>query len=77
MKKQKPQKEINKEIKQQIKEILENNYIEDSPDLILDLFVQQKQDLIKDFTTGKRCLGCGEPKESNLTDWCGKCLEEK
>ena len=33
---------MKKEIKEKIKKILENNYIEDSPDLILELFKEEK-----------------------------------
>lgn len=33
-----------RKIKKQIKEILENNYIEDSPDLILELFKKEKEE---------------------------------
>ena len=37
---------------------------------------QQKQDLIKEFRTGKRCLNCGAKKDNNLSDFCSKCIEE-
>jgi len=40
---------MKKEIEEKIKEILENNYIEDSPDLILELFVQEKEKLLAEF----------------------------
>ena len=40
---------VKKEIEEKIKEILENNYIEDSPDLILELFVQEKEKLLAEF----------------------------
>jgi hypothetical protein len=35
-----------------------------------------KREWIKDLKQGKICIGCGRKKESNLSDWCGKCLEE-
>ena len=39
---------MKKEIRETIIEILKNNYIEDSPDLILELFDQEKEKLIHD-----------------------------
>jgi len=45
-------------------------------DLILVLIQKVRQEIIKEFTEGKRCLNCGGKKESKLTDWCDKCLEE-
>ena len=38
----KNKKGLKKEIKEEIKKILDNNYIEDSPDLILELFEKEK-----------------------------------
>ena len=40
---------MSKEIKEKIIEILENNYVEDSPDLILELFVQEREKLLAEF----------------------------
>ena len=39
---------MKEEIRETIIEILKNNYIEDSPDLILELFDQEKEKLIHD-----------------------------
>lgn len=37
----------------------------------------QYKKLIDEFTSGKRCLGCGKLLEKgHLSDMCGKCLEE-
>ena len=37
---------------------------------------EQREKIIKDFKEGKLCGWCGAKKETNLTDWCNKCLEE-
>lgn len=42
---------------------------------ILTALSDQKEELIKEFTEGNRCLGCGEQKEQDLSDTCGECLE--
>lgn len=47
---------MKKEIKEKIIKILKNNYIEDSPDLILELFEAERQRLIKKIKS-KRIKG--------------------
>ena len=54
------------EIKEKISDILKTNYIEDSPDLILELFEQEKQrGWNKGFLTGKKLekTRCQEEKQ--------------
>jgi len=35
-----------------------------------------RKETIQEMIEGKICMNCGGKKESNLTDMCGKCLEE-
>lgn len=37
---------------------------------------QTRLQILKEVKEGKICLNCGAKKENNLSDWCGKCLEE-
>ena len=46
-------------------------------DQILALLTKEKKKWVKQFQQGKICHNCGAEKESNLTDLCGKCLEEE
>lgn len=35
------------------------------------------KEMLNEIKQGKMCMNCGGEKESNLTDLCGKCLEEE
>ena len=36
----------------------------------------QRKELLGKVKEGRICLSCGGKKETNLTSWCSKCLEE-
>ncbi len=38
---------------------------------------ETKNELKEAMKSGKLCTNCFDRKESNLSDWCGKCLEEE
>lgn len=48
------------------------NFLKSTLDKYDQTLTKQKEE----FITGKRCLSCGEIKEGELTDYCGRCLEE-
>lgn len=35
------------------------------------------EEVIKEFTSGQRCLSCGKIKDNPLSDWCLRCTETK
>ena len=39
--------------------------------------LKQKQEIIEEFITGKRCLACGGLKENINASICGKCFNEE
>ena len=47
-------------------------------DFIRTLIQQTREETIKEFVEGKRCMSCGELKGDGgeLSDTCSKCLEE-
>lgn len=36
---------------------------------------QVRKELLEKIKANTICLNCGTDKESNMTDWCDKCLE--
>ena len=55
-------------MKEEIKEIIENNYIEDSPDLILELFKQEREKLLKRIKLEFKALPNGFFKGVSATE---------
>ena len=79
-----PQKEIKEKIIEILEEFVDNLnsghkvYKNELATQILALVEAEKQKWVEKLKQGKICHNCGAKKESNLnlTDLCGKCLEE-
>ena len=67
-----------KEIKEKMIKLLgkQNMVYPELADQILGLFEAEKKKLMKEVREGRICLCCGGKKESDLSDWCHKCLAE-
>jgi len=82
-------KSQNQDLKEKIKEIIKHDPFlksriphtweqiwEEQTDQILALLEAEKQKWAENLRKGKICHNCGAKKDQNLSDWCGKCLEE-
>ena len=51
--------------------------IRDSLKEINEAFDILEEEIIREYSTGERCLHCGGKKENPLSEWCSKCLENE